>query len=61
MEARREAPLSLAATEVFGRLTQEQLNSHHTRPRDLDPALQLNPSACQADFTYTMVLDVVKI
>jgi hypothetical protein len=26
-----------------------------------DPAHQLNRSACQADFSYTMVLDVVKI
>jgi hypothetical protein len=26
-----------------------------------DPAYQLNSSPCQADFTYTMVLDVVKI
>ena len=27
----------------------------------LGPGHQLNRSACQADFTYTMVLDVVKI
>jgi hypothetical protein len=26
-----------------------------------DPVHQLNRSVCQADFTYTMVLDVVKI
>jgi hypothetical protein len=26
-----------------------------------DPAHRLNPSGCKADFTYTMVLDVVKI
>jgi hypothetical protein len=26
-----------------------------------DPAYQLNRSACQTDFSYTMVLDIVKI
>jgi hypothetical protein len=29
--------------------------------RRVDPAHQLNPLPCQADFTYTMNLNVVKI
>ena len=44
-------------------MTQELLSRLITsdKPMPPDPAHQLNRSACQADFTYTMVLDVVKI